>query len=219
MYPSNQDFHIEGHTSICHLKKQELYQDAKNGDLSAAREVVRACAKRERLQSFREAFSNCTLLPVLSVNQLPLALALEIGLPVIAGAQVRYSKERKYMSAMERLINTPEFTGSLKPGRYILIDDVLTQGGVLNSLRQFVCEHGGEPVAAMVLAFAAGSRPLVPSDDKIQFLHRKFGQELADVLSGIGLSCDLHRLTNSQVRYLLQFSEPGKILERALKCG
>ena len=71
-----------GHTSIAFLKRCYGFYKAKNGDFISALNVVSKCIKQDRLRKLREQYPNAVLIPVLGQNQLPLALAYEIGLPL-----------------------------------------------------------------------------------------------------------------------------------------
>lgn len=208
-----QQFCIEGHTSIAYIKKQQCYYAAKHGNLDAAKELVAKCIKKAKIEEFRRRFYGCTALPVISQNMLPLALALELKIPIKDTVYVS-GKIRKTMNAMERMVFKPVIQGSLGSGAYILIDDILTTGGMMNHLKEFVLARGGQPVAGMVLAFAAGSSLLQPPEDKLREITAKFGPRLPHMLEQFGLPSELHRMTNSQISYLLRFSSLGQIRKR-----
>lgn len=211
-------FEIHGHTTIAFMKAQPGYPAARLGSLTAAKQVVSRCVKQEKLDAFRHTYINSTLIPVSSQNQLPAALALALDMPILHSLRVQ-SGTRKLMNAMERMLRPPVYSGTIIPGRrYLLLDDVMTTGGTLNALREFVQSRGGIPVAAMVLAFAHGSQTLTPKEETVRQLSGKFGDALTELLRHMGLPPDLHRLTNAQIKYLLRFSSVNQIYNRIASC-
>ena len=204
-----------GHTSISFLKRCPGYEDAKKGDKSAAQFVVSRCVKYNQLKVVCERYPNAVLLPVISNNQLPLALAESIGLPVCKSVCTLQDKSRKSMRAIDRLLHKPMFTGSINVGvSYILVDDVITQGGTISALRSFVITHGGWVVAVVALAFAIGSHAIAPLKSQRIRLFLKFGFILIVILQEYNIASTIQELTYSQAKYLLRFSNVTNIRAR-----
>ena len=196
-----------GHTSIAFLRRCLGFIDAKNGDLNAAQFVVSRCVKLERLQELREKYPEAVLLPVLGRNQLPLALSQTIGLPIWLNVRLIHTVSRKALCAMQRLMHRPMFTGYIRPDmNYILVDDVVTQGGTIAALREFVLVQGGRVVAIVALAYAIGSQVIAPLRKHIVRLMVKFGMPLLLLLRIHGIIATFRELTNSQAKYLLRFA-------------
>ena len=150
-----------GHTSISYLKRCDGYHAAKNGDMLEAMRVVEQCVKLDRIAAIKEQYPNAVLLPVISQNMIPLALASFIGLPVYAGVRRVDAQKRQGLPAILRLTHKPEFSGRIVAGAsYIIVDDVVTQGGTVASLRHYVLEQGGTVLAIAALAYAIGSRAI-----------------------------------------------------------
>lgn len=186
-----------GHTSIAFIKRCEGF-------------------KRERMQERRSRYTGAVLLPVTSGvgNALPEAFAQNIGFPMWRGVYMR-SQGRKHMSAYQRLSVRPAFFGAVLPGRrYIIVDDIVTTGGTVAALREYVLCNGGYVVAVAALAFAYGSHALAPRHTHKARLLEKFGAALEDILRGLGIA--LENLTNSQMVYLLRFSSERTLRERLL---
>jgi len=201
-----------GHTSISFLKHCLCYEAAKNGDLDAARFVVSRCVKQDRLCELRENYPDAVLLPVLSRNQLPLALALAIGLPIWIHVYLLQTVSRKLLSAAQRLLHIPIFIGYVqKDMKYILVDDVITQGGTIAALRRFVKTQGGTVVAVVALAYAIGSHAVAPMKRIAVRLMLKFGMALILFLRMLGIAVSVQGLTNSQAKYLLRFASLDNI--------
>lgn len=196
-----------GHTNIVYLKRCVGYSDAKDGDLLAACLVVKQCVKKRRIDIIRDWYPDAVLLPVISRNALPFALALFIGLPIHTDVTKQPQKPRKSMSAMERLLNKPIFEGYILPNKdFIIVDDVVTQGGTVAALRQHVISKGGRVVAVVALAYSIGSSIFAPRRFNFVRLFLKFGNKLLYLLKSLGIASDISELTNSQIRYLLRFS-------------
>ena len=201
-----------GHTNIAYLKRCTGYEDAKNGDMCSARFVVSQCVKRSRIMALRERYPDAILLPVVGRNKLPMALAEEIGLPVWDSVTLLQKLTRKHLCAIERFMHKPLFTGYIRrDAKYILVDDVITQGGTISALRELVLIQGGKVVAVVALAFAIGSHAVAPLGKHKIGLFLKFGFKLPCILRNYEIAEDVEELTNSQMKYLLRFSSAGNI--------
>jgi hypothetical protein len=206
-----------GHTSIYYLQSRIGYADAKAGDEKAAESVVRQCLKYNRVQYIKRLYPNAVLLPVLGINKLPLALAKAIGLPVHTDVYVIHPAERKKLSAMQRMLTKPKFyINYLPPCEYIIVDDIITQGGTVAELRRYVIISGGKVAAILALAYAIGSHTIAPAETAVEKIKDKFGQtELTSFLKKYNISAEIEELTNSQCRYLLRFSNIFNITKKA----
>lgn len=204
-----------GHTSISYLRRHPEFMDAKNGDIIAAQLTVNKCVKQNRIEDLRNQYPNALLLPVLGQNKLPLALAQAIGLPICHDVYIVHIVFRKFLSAIQRLIHKPTFSGKIqKDVDYILVDDVITQGGTISALREFVISKGGNVVAVVALAYAIGSHSLAPAKRYTVEILVKFGAHIILLLKKLGIATKIHELTNSQVKYLLRFSSIGNIIKK-----
>lgn len=156
-----------GHTSISYLKRRPGFEDAKKGDLDAARFVVLSCVKQERICAF------------------------------------------------QRLLQNPIFTGFIqRDTAYILVDDVITQGGTIAALRKFVIAQGGKVVAVVALAYAIGSHTIAPKRWNIVMLLVKFGTRLLLFLQILGIAATFEELTNMQAKYLLRFASVQNMVKK-----
>jgi hypothetical protein len=209
-----------GHTSIAYLKRCVGYEAAKSGDLNAAEFVVFRCVKRDRLDELREKHPLAILLPVLGKNKLPLALAFKVGLPVWLNVKILHTVTRKHLCAIQRLVHSPVFIGFIVSGvEYILVDDVITQGGTIAALRKFVMVRGGKVVSVVALAYAIGSRAIAPLKRHIVRLMVKFSTRIIELLQETGIAPSPHALTNPQVKYLLMFSSIRNIVKKLEQHG
>ena len=204
-----------GHTSITFLRRCLGFKDAKAGNIDAARFVVRRCVKQERLCELRERYPDAILLPVLGQNKLPLALAQAIGLPIWLQVRLVHTVSRKVLNAIQRLMHKPVFTGYIRHDmEYIIVDDVITQGGTVAALREFVLVRGGRVVAVVALAYAIGSHAVAPLKKHIVRLIVKFGMPLIFLLRAFKIATGFWELTNSQAKYLRCFASLENIRKR-----
>jgi hypothetical protein len=195
------------------LKNCPEFEYAKNGDLAAARFVVQRCVKTSRIAELRAVFPNSSLLPVISRNALPLALAQEIGLPIWQDVYLVSTTQRKALLAIQRLLHKPVFDGYIQEGMdYIIVDDIITQGGTVSALREFVLTNGGRIVAVVALAFSIGSHYVAPTRSILYRLSAKFGYAIY-LLQLLGIAV-FEELTYSEIRYLLKFSSIRNIYDK-----
>ena len=203
-----------GHTSLAYLRRCPEFERAKSGDAIAAFSVVQKCVKQSRINEMVEKHPDSTLLPILGRNALPLALAQAIGLPIWKNVFIFSPIPRKNMMAIQRLIHKPFFWGNIQPGKkYILVDDVITQGGTIAALREYVLSQGGKVVAVVALAFSIGSHYIAPTRDILFNLLFKFGYSIYH-LQRMGIIGSFEALTYSQIRYLLKFSSVRNIFKK-----
>lgn len=207
-----------GHTSIAFLKRCYGFEDAKNGDLNAAHFVANRCIKQDRLCELREKYPDAIVLPVICKNKLPLALAQAIGLPVWYDVHLLPTVPRKFLCAIQRLLLKPTFIGAIHSDLdYILVDDIITQGGTIAELRKYVLINGGNVVAVVALAYAIGSHDVAPSKKHVVRLLVKFGETIIFLLKMFGIVEYVQELTNSQVKYLLKFASIRNIEKNVYK--
>ncbi|MCL1864020.1 MAG: phosphoribosyltransferase [Defluviitaleaceae bacterium] len=201
-----------GHTSIAYLKNCFGYEDARNGNILAAQYVVRRCVKPKRLAKFRKRFAGAFVVPVISgKNALPTALANETGLKLWDKVYRIDTVKRKQLPAIKRLQHKPVFRGAVKRGaKYVIVDDVITQGGTVVALRNYILSNGGKVVAVMALAYSIGSYHIAPTREKYVRLFLKFGSSIF-WMQDVGLISSFEEMTNSQARYLLMFSSTRRI--------
>lgn len=202
-----------GHTTIAYLKRCNGYKEAKNGNMDAAKSIVYQCVKWKRINELRRRYPTAVLLPVVSSNMIPLALASTIGLPIYLGVHMLHTHHRKNMTAIGRLAHKPVFYGSVPVGMdFILVDDIVTQGGTMAALRRYILSQGGRVLAVTALAYSVGSTILAPRQENIMKMNDKFGNELTRFLKAARIADDPYELTNSQLFYLLRFNSFENIL-------
>jgi adenine/guanine phosphoribosyltransferase-like PRPP-binding protein len=208
---------VIGYTSIGFLKRCNGYEAAKKGDLASAKRVVESCTCKKML-NIRQLYPDAVVLPVITGNSLPVALALHIGLPICHSVLCLKTMQRKSLSAMQRILYKPVFCGCIQAGMsYILVDDVVTQGGTIAALWQFVAQAGGSISAVVALAYDRGSKTIRPAAEKEQQLDMQFGHFLSELLERYDTAFAPNCLTNSQIQYLLKYSQTESMQKIASK--
>ena len=112
---------------------------------------------------------------------------------------------------INRLLDRKSFEGPVAANsKYLLVDDVLTQGGTLHELRHYLANNGAEAVGAVTLAFSRYSstmehrNTLAIQPDTIDELERRYGRnELEQVLKDHDVSGSLEALSEGEGRFLL----------------
>ena len=208
-----------GCTSISFLKQCEGYSESRMGNVFAAKRLFEKCVKQEYVDCIRKNYQDSILLPVLSHdNALPLAFAMHIGLPVWPNVRNIQEKSRKQMNAMQRILNSPTFEGYVQPNRsYVLVDDIVTQGGTIMALRKFVTDSGGHVDAAIAIAYAKFGKTIIPTIENIDKFSARFGGCISDLFRELKIPFRYDCLSNSQILYLLRFSSIEKLFIKAVE--
>ena len=163
------------------------YTAAKQGNPNEALNLVLNTLHEETLQEIRLQIDahRPKVLPVLSIeatgyNKLPLALAeiianfldIEVEIDIIQANKVL----RTNSSADHRLTFNPRFSGKVtKDQTYFIVDDTLTMGGTIASLRGYVENRGGIAIGAMVLTAHKDALEIAIKPDMIQNIESKHG--------------------------------------------
>lgn len=122
---------------------------------------------------------------------------------------------------MQRLLNRPLFDGKVQKGyNYIILDDVVTQGGTVSCMRHFLNEHGAKVVAVSALAFGKESTTIALQHETHMKILEKFGRDgLEGFLQEKGIVRGIEELTNAEGKYLLKFRDLEAIRNRAYEVG
>jgi hypothetical protein len=192
------------------------HKAAKAGDVAAAVQVVADLGKPDRALALAQKYPNAIVVAVHAEeasgrNKLPMVFAA--WLEEIAGLQTNPNvvqatrAGRTGSDAWTRLAFRPEFDGPVEPGRdYILVDDIVTGGGTLSELRQYIEARGGRVVHTSTLGFAQFSTNLALTENTRLALVEKFGDSaLRDFCKEHNLyGGEWAALTESEARTLLR---------------
>ena len=159
------------------LKNQPDYPAAKkSGDMEAAQlivdrlltskglEMIQSKMDLERFEQDPLARRPVVVVPIspTSKNVLPVLtahnIAYQLGLGIDRDIMQIPSMSRTKTAPILRLLNQPEFTGPVTPGReYIIVDDNYTMGGTASALRSYIESNKGKVLCATVLADQSNS--------------------------------------------------------------
>lgn len=172
------------------LEKEPEYQAAKGGDQAAALAIAERLVKPETVEAVRALVGNhsAKIVPVLAReqagnNKIPLMTAEVLGDRL--GLEVEYNivqsekVGRTNKGADHRLAMNPTFDGEVEAGRpYVLVDDTLSMGGTLSSLRGYIENRGGRVLGAAVMTAHPGAVDLAVKAKMLADIERKHGQAM-----------------------------------------
>ncbi|HEV2747609.1 MAG TPA: glycosyl hydrolase 108 family protein [Allosphingosinicella sp.] len=194
------------------------YAEAKTGDEDAALELVRDLVTPENVDAALVRFvgaGDVVLAPVVKkgdagLNKLPLALAVHYGratgIAVDTGIVQAPGPRRRGLKGPARIAHRPEFNGAVVPKRrYVLVDDVVTQGGTVAEMADHIRAQGGEVAGVIALASGARSGSLAPTRKMVETIDRRIG----DVVR-TRLGREPSALTFDEAYYLQSF-DPGRL--------
>lgn len=184
----------------------------KNGDAVAAARLAKQYITnevRERIRLSLRGHNPIVLTISSAINKVPFALAdrigFDFGLDIDENIYQLAGRRRSNASMFRRLWSRKKYGGLIVPGRsYIIVDDVLTQGGTLADLRGYVEGEGGKVVGAVVLTAGRGSHLLRISESTLRRLRERAGI-LEDVWQE-NFGFRFESLTNSEGRALVYFA-------------
>lgn len=200
------------------------------GDRAAADRLVASLIDPEAIAQFTQNYRGARLVVVggsrEDANQIPAAYAEAMerisGLPLDRGLLRTNSPKHTGKSALGRFLARARFGGGLRPGaNYIALDDVMTQGGTISELRQFINQSGSHLVAVATLAHTRSSvmsngLQIAPTLATRRNLHERFGKKLGELLKTFDVyEGNVHALTESECLLLCRFRSLEEI-EQAL---
>lgn len=169
------------------LQKEPEYLAAKKGDWRAALDLVDRLLSPALIDDVRSVIGakRPKIVPVLAAeasgnNKIPLAfaelLADRLGLQVETGILQREKVHRTDSGSDHRLAFNPSFTGSVAAGQtYLVVDDTLTMGGTLASLRGYIENRGGQVLAASVMTAHPGALDMAVKPGMLTAIEQKHG--------------------------------------------
>lgn len=162
--------------------------------------------------------------PEINTNALSLAYAYAVastfGLYVDRSiiSKVTYRRDRK-ANNIDRLVAPTLFEGEVQSNKnYIIVDDVLTTGGTIATLKGYIEQNGGRVICTTTLAAGHGVAPLAHSGEIRQFgvkialseatfdgLKEKLGKQFDELDDAFrkGFHYGLQHLTEPEAQYIL----------------
>ncbi|WP_051940839.1 LPD7 domain-containing protein [Stenoxybacter acetivorans] len=172
------------------LYKQPEYKAAKGGDVIAAKQMIdrmlinKVVAEMKQMIGDRKPY----LVPVLAEevsgkNKIPLAMAHALGreldLPVEENIRQIQKVNRTGSGIDHRFAHQPIFSGEVKPDReYIVVDDSLSVGGTIASLKGYIENRGGKVLGAAVVTAHEGALHLPVKPTMLANIERNHGNAM-----------------------------------------
>lgn len=221
-------------TSIVSLLKDQDYKAAKAGKPREAIRLAKRLVKSEKARELLERCGkDCILLPIHAdeasgKNKLPLALATQMatmtGMKLSTSVVQSVRAHRTGSDAMYRMLNRPKFVSkkgySIKGKKFIICDDVSTQGGTISEMKQFIESRGGFIVdsvsfgASFNRSTGVNSSQIAPTSKTLNDLVSKWGgaRNLQSFLKENNLyDGNFQAMTESEAKYLLLFSPENAV--------
>jgi hypothetical protein len=205
------------------IRRDADWAAAKSGDAAAALRLVERLARPEAAASLRQAVAgqDAVLVPVRQAergggdNLIPAIfarwLAAETRLPVEETVRRANRTMRTDADAFDRLLRRAAFTGEVEPGRaYVIVDDVVTQGGTVADLRGFIEAKGGRVVAVTALQAPGANARLALDAELLTTLRDRLGAETEGWWKET-FGHDFTGLTASEARQLLRFGDGAEL--------
>ncbi|MFB6349472.1 minor capsid protein [Moraxella sp. ZJ142] len=203
---------------IAHTKdtitSHQRYLSAKSGNIVSALMLADEMVGDEFLVDIANAlagYGDVWVLPVhaeemLGRNKIPLAyamvlknnLSLNMDLSIVQASKAN----RTQSNGVERLLKRVSFDGEVVQGRnYLIVDDVITQGGTLADLRAYIENGGGRVVLVSTLNGKPNSAKLPITKATLGQLRKQAGKELEQWWHE-QFGYDFSKFTESEARYL-----------------
>jgi hypothetical protein len=175
-------------------KNHSDYDEAKkNGNNEAAYKLVKDIVPLTKLSELKEVIGESTplILPVHAIeefgtNKIPAAFAYYLSVKLkcdLCSDIVQANKpQRTDKGAFYRLSQYPFFDGDVQKGSdYVILDDTLSMGGTLASLRGYIENKGGNVLLAVALTGHDGAALLNIKEAMLNKLRSKHGDELDEL--------------------------------------
>ncbi|MBP5790103.1 MAG: hypothetical protein J6W29_07725, partial [Neisseriaceae bacterium] len=210
------------------LEKEPEYQAAKAGDYVAAGEMVNRLIRFETLQQIKEMIGDRKpiVVPVTAeektgANAIPYTTAQvigrELGLPVDTNIVQINKVTRTGNDINHRFAFQPVFSGEVQNGQdYLIIDDTLTAGGTIASLKGYIENRGGKVVGATVMTAYESSLELPVTQKMLDNIQRNHGNTMNEFWQkefGYGID----KLTNGEAGHLRKAPNVGQIRDRIIE--
>lgn len=169
------------------LKKEPEYLEAKSGDIQQSAKLVEKLLKQETIDRIRMMVGNESpvIVPILSEeatgkNRIPqataYALASNLGLEVDNNIYQDNTVKRTGTGIYHRYVAPPEFRGEVERGQsYLIVDDTLSVGGTIATLKGYIENRGGKVVGATVMTAYDSNVDIAIKQNMLQSLREKQG--------------------------------------------
>ena len=207
-------------------EKHKEYEKAKQeGSNEASIRLVNDVIDKDKIEELKyiigdqqPLFVPVQALEEFGVNKIPAAcayyVATKLGCSACGDIVQTNRPQRTGKGAYYRLSQYPFFNGRVKNNqKYVIIDDTLTMGGTLSSLRGFIENKGGNVIIAIALTGHPGASVLNISEKMLTAIRNKHGEELNEWWkSEIGFGID--KLTQGEAGHIKKAPNVEEIRNR-----
>jgi hypothetical protein len=190
--------HIRRLSSTSCMKGQVYYALAKKGDIEAARKLISTIIHLPDKLHEKSGFVCPVMKP--AGNRIPLALAefFANNTNMVLCDSIFLQNNPHGSSMIERMYYQPSFSGYVKSGNYVIVDDVYTTGQTIKSLKTYIESSGSEVTSAWCIG-SGPSLEFEPTRLKLKLLISRF----PDITEYF----DIHKLTVPQINYLMRLTD------------
>jgi len=232
-FSTNIDLHLPSHSWSEELKEvitntsyqsmlenRELQIKGKAGNEQAAVELVSKIVNKEVVSQLAEKYPDAIVIPIPSMetadkrpNAIPMAYAREYekaGLNISTDIIEIDSAHHTGKNAFKRTVNRPHFDGEVIKGKeYIIVDDVFTMGGTINSLKNFIEDKGGRVVSVSTLTPGVENSKILGITDETVTVLKKIDQkgELLNAIHKLDIAENYEALTDPIGKYIVKNRE------------
>ncbi|WP_395146112.1 zincin-like metallopeptidase domain-containing protein (plasmid) [Moraxella atlantae] len=169
------------------LKNEPEYQEAKGGDFAQSLDLVNKLIKDETIDRIKAMIGDekPIIVPILSEeatgkNRIPQAtayiLASKLGLKVDENIFQSNTVKRTDTGIYHRYVAPPKFVGEVEQGKsYLIVDDTLSVGGTVATLKGYIENQGGKVVGATVMTAFDYNVDIAIKQNMLQSLNEKQG--------------------------------------------
>lgn len=196
------------------LVKDPDFQAAKRGEVEPAIRTVERHVKPKALEIAKRKWgSDVVYVPVQALehtgpNTTPRALAEyyaakvggEVNTDVVQANQVFHTGAKM----LSRMLARAVFDGPIAAGKnHVIVDDVITSGGTIAELANYIQSKGGKVVGVIPLANASRSATIGAKPDLVQRVKEKFDEETLTQFLGINPEA----LTTPELYFILKHKD------------
>ena len=211
-----------GYVEVSNLKSHPLYKNSQNGDIKSARKI---------LSYFSQDFFNnyCSdigeaeiLVPLwdgnIKGNVLPIAFAERVSSFTKSPIQkdIYLDEDADHIHQIEKMLRSAKIKGKIqKDCRYIIVADYEYMGWSIDSLHDYIVQHGGISEKAIILTKShfvirkksEGIILLYPSSSEL----KKVSDLIEDKIEGSGI--ELRDLTRPMLVYLINLYKKDQLID------
>lgn len=127
---------------------------------------------------------------------------------------------RTQQDGFGRLVNQPQFSGEVRTDKpYFLVDDTLTQGGTLASLKGYIESQGGKVIGISTLTGKQYSSKIALSPETLDQLRQQYQSTDLETWWETQYGYGFDKLTESEANYLIRAKDAERIRDKCLAAG